>query len=357
MSSAYADLYLKALKEPAIKKDLIFIAKTRNRFISISIPLLTFFFIVLGVTFSFFALPFTLLSISLFSISKIWAWYLAHDYAHNCGFKSKRVNTALGELASTLNGLAFFSFDEYRNHHNRHHSEKVDLIGFDVQKFKTEHPLLYKTAAFLERLYIPIFYYLIKILSVREKIKTGVRIEKMRAIAALVLYFTGYALALLYCVKAIIAWQISSVFRIHVIRFVDCFQHSFSQVQPENERIIKNDRRFEIENTFSIPVARKHTYLNLLILNFGYHSAHHSFPTCPWYMLPTLETRIIQGIDAEADSSCLRERSLNFLDLLKLYHNHHLERIANDIEGSPYDLHGNFKIEKFTGAYTDKLLG
>jgi len=357
MSSAYADLYLKALKDPAIKKDLISISKTRNTFISIAIPILIVFFIGLGITFSFLTLPFALIGIFFFSVSKIWAWYLAHDYAHNSAFKSKRVNTVLGELASILNGLAFSSFDQYRNHHNRHHSEKVDLIGFNVQEFKARHPLFYNAAAILERLYIPTFYYLIKTLSILETIKTGMRIEKIRAIAALVLYFAGYTLAFLYFVKAIIAWQISSVFRIHVVRFVDCFQHSFSQVQPEHERTIKNDKRFEIENTFSIPVARKHTYLNLLILNFGYHSAHHSFPTCPWYKLPTLERRIIQGLDGDDDFSCLRESSLKFSDLLKLYHSHHLERISSDTEGSPYDSHGNFMIEKFTGAYTDKLLG
>ncbi|WP_295479384.1 fatty acid desaturase [uncultured Pseudomonas sp.] len=360
MSSAYADLYLNALKNPALRKDLIAIAKKRNKTLSVLMPLLTALLIVAGIYCSSASLVWLLIGIPLITMGKIWAWYLGHEYAHNCAFKSKKTNALLGEFVSFINGLSFSSFEEYQHLHNRHHADKVDLVGFDIRQFKSDHPRAYQVMEYLERIYVPGFYYLIKLYGIGATLKSGTRQEKGRAVIATLLYVSGYALGIVYCLPALIAWQIASLIRIHVVRFVDCFQHSFEQIQLDEPSANKSDKHFEILNTFSIPVARKHTYLNLLILNFGYHNAHHSFPTCPWYFLPELERRILQEMSSQV-SQChtayLRESALNFLDLLRLYRKHHLKRIASDKEGNPYDVDGNFKLEDFTGAYTDKLLG
>ena len=153
----------------------------------------------------------------------------------------------------------------------------------------------------------------------------------------------------------VLVWQASSFLRIHIVRFVDCFQHSFQQVYTEGEKLT-HGKHYEIQNTFSVPVARKFTFLNLIILNFGYHAAHHCFPTCPWYMLPHLEAAIIKQLRLYGVSDT-REESTPFFNFLTAYHRGRLSRIISTDEGQPYDADGQFTTHHFTGAYTDKLLG
>lgn len=145
--------------------------------------------------------------------------------------------------------------------------------------------------------------------------------------------------------------------RIHVIRFVDAFQHSYEQVGYGMD-MCKYTREYELENTFSLPVARKYTYLNLLTLNFGYHSAHHAVPSCPWYSLSKLDKLLLRNSDGdEVNVRHTREGKVDFIALLNMYHKYRTQRIISENEGSPYDEHGVFDIERFTGAFTDKLLG
>ena len=43
----------------------------------------------------------------------------------------------------------------------------------------------------------------------------------------------------------------------------------------------------------------RHPWLNLLVLNFGYHNAHHQRASVPWYRLPAYH-RSLYGEDSAA---------------------------------------------------------
>jgi fatty acid desaturase len=50
----------------------------------------------------------------------------------------------------------------------------------------------------------------------------------------------------------------------------------------------RGDRVYEQAHTFSNPLSLRHPWVNLFVLNFGYHNAHHAKPTTPWFRLPAL---------------------------------------------------------------------
>jgi fatty acid desaturase len=146
--------------------------------------------------------------------------------------------------------------------------------------------------------------------------------------------------------------------RVHCIRFVDAFQHSYVQVAADQATPTKG-RRYEQHHTFSFPVARRFRGLNLLILNFGYHNAHHALPSCPWYNLPALDSLIMSTDGSELDDGepAPPAHQVSFVELLRGYHRHRRYRITTTDEGQAYDDALQFSMARFTGAFTDNLLG
>jgi len=356
MSLLYADNYLRAIKDANVKTLLISIAKERKLLPSVMVLSVIATFTAWGIFLAYTQQIVAVLgAIILIALAKIWSWYLSHDCAHNSVFKSKKVNAVVGELLSFLNGLSFFSFEDYRKDHVRHHAEKIDIGGFDSGHFAVAQPRLFSAIIVAEKIYLPAFYYLIKLTNIYAVIFSGRRREVTRGIGSLCIYVVAFATFARFSLMLVLVWQASSFLRIHIVRFVDCFQHSFQQVYTEGEKLT-HGKHYEIQNTFSVPVARKFTFLNLIILNFGYHAAHHCFPTCPWYMLPHLEAAIIKQLRLYGVSDT-REESTPFFNFLTAYHRGRLSRIISTDEGQPYDADGQFTTHHFTGAYTDKLLG
>ena len=356
MSLLYADNYLRAIKDVNVKSLLISIAKERKLLPSMLVLGAIVIFTAAGIFLACTQQMIAMLSaLFLITLAKIWSWYLSHDCAHNAAFRSKKSNTLVGECLSFLNGLSFFSFEAYRKDHVRHHAERIDIGGFDSGSFAVAYPRLFGAIAFSERMYLPAFYYVIKIINIHNAIFSGSRREAARAAGSICIYSVAVVTFARSSLMLMLVWQASSFIRIHVVRFVDCFQHSFQQVYPDGEKL-SHGKLYEIQNTFSVPIARKFTFLNLAILNFGYHTAHHCFPTCPWYMLPRLEKAIMEQFRryGVADG---REESATFFNFLAAYHRGRLSRLVSNDEGHPYDANGKFSIHNFTGAYTDKLLG
>lgn len=356
MSLLYAEHYLRAIKDVNAKNLLISIAKERKLLPSVAVLSAIVILTASGI---FLACSEQIIAVSgailLIALAKIWSWYLSHDCAHNAVFRSKKSNSIVGECLSFLNGLSFFSFEAYRKDHVRHHAERIDIGGFDSISFSIAYPKLFRVIAFAETIYLPAFYYLIKIINIYHVIFSGSRRDATRGVGSLCIYAVAYVTFARSSLMLVLVWQASSFIRIHVVRFVDCFQHSFQQVYVDGEKLT-HGKLYEIQNTFSVPVARKFTFLNLIILNFGYHTAHHCFPTCPWYMLPKLESAIIEQLRLYGVSDA-REESITFFNFLDAYHRGRLSRVVSTDEGQPYDADGKFSTHQFTGAYTDKLLG
>ena len=64
----------------------------------------------------------------------------------------------------------------------------------------------------------------------------------------------------------------------------------------------RRDLRYEYENTYSNLLSERWRWLNLLVLNFPYHNAHHVRPGVPWYRLPALH----RSLYGEKDRQVIR---------------------------------------------------
>jgi fatty acid desaturase len=110
-----------------------------------------------------------------------------------------------------------------------------------------------------------------------------------------------------------------------VLRFLDAFQHTYDvfatrslEPAPVDPR---RDRRYEYEHTYSNLISERWGWLNLLVLNFPYHNAHHVRPGEPWYRLPALHRELY----AQADRQVITCR-----ELLASFHRHRVARVLAD---------------------------
>lgn len=296
-------------------------------------------------------------AVAVLSQSMVWSWYLAHDCAHRLVSKRDEINLAMGEFLGLITGMAYTPFSTYRAEHFRHHADKIDLLGADLQAIVGQWPRsIVWLLSGLEKLYIPVFFYVIKWRMIRDLAVVGTARERLRLGFCLVLYLTLFLYLLSASAAALAGLLLASFVRIHLTRFVDAFQHTYDQIDPDSPLEHVRSRAYELNNTFSLPLARKHAWMNLLILNFGYHNAHHSVPSCPWYALPKLDC-ILASAETSAGQPVGRESAVTFRDLVTAYHVHRVHRIFDLHEGDAYDDQGVFSLRNFTGAYTDKLLG
>jgi fatty acid desaturase len=72
----------------------------------------------------------------------------------------------------------------------------------------------------------------------------------------------------------------------------------------------RRDLRYEYENTYSNLIAERWGWMNLLVLNFPYHNAHHVRPGAPWYRLP----RLHRSLYGENDRQVITCRELLLMD-------------------------------------------
>jgi fatty acid desaturase len=130
-----------------------------------------------------------------------------------------------------------------------------------------------------------------------------------------------------------------------VLRFADCFQHTYDSYPILGDAPIPDDkvrdRAYEQANTYSNVVALDSFWLNLLWLNFGYHNAHHERPTVPWHRLPAYH-REIYG-DSYAQVVPVRI-------LLKAFHDHRVTRVLSDDYGKVLEPSAPRRADGFVGA-------
>ena len=95
---------------------------------------------------------------------------------------------------------------------------------------------------------------------------------------------------------ALALYALAYLLFVHLLRFADCFQHTYDAYPIRGDTPIPNDkvrdRAYEQANTFSNVVGLDNFWLNLLWLNFGYHNAHHERASAPWYRLPALNAEL-----------------------------------------------------------------
>lgn len=254
------------------------------------------------------------------------AAYLVHECAHNTLFANNRHNALLGELLDWLTGASYTPYEAIRHKHFRHHVDRADVVAFDYRKKLQSYPVAVKIIRILEWLYIPavqlMMHALVIVLPFTMKNRRKNRKRVMLVLFLRILYFG----ALIYLApRAALLYPVAYMLFLNVMRFMDTHQHTYEIFEtldrergPEARRF---DAEYELHNTFSNLLSVRHPWLNLLVLNFGYHNAHHARPTTPWYRLPALHAQLY-GDDAT--------QILPFRNLLHAFHHYRVRRALNE---------------------------
>ncbi len=100
----------------------------------------------------------------------------------------------------------------------------------------------------------------------------------------------------MFAPRILILYPIAYMLMLHVLRFMDAFQHTYALFEtlesPPGPEAKQFDAQFEHSHTYTNVHSTKYPWLNLFTLNFGYHNAHHEKPTQPWYRLPALNQEL-----------------------------------------------------------------
>ena len=276
--------------------------------------------------------------------SMLWAAYLIHEAAHQALFVGPLLNRIAGEAASFIAGSSYASFERIRKLHIRHHVDRADLCCFDYRAFIARHPALCRVFQALEWAYIPATEVLMHLQVIwRPVFVSSQRAYLPRAMGMLIIRLALLGLIGLWSVKALLLYCVAYALLLHALNFFDCFHHSFENFTVVGDEPIpgnNRDRNYEQANTYSNLVSQRHPWLNLVILNFAYHNAHHHRASLPWYRLPTLHRQLF-GDEAR--------NVLSMRSLLANWHRYRVVRVTASEYGAPES--GTDPTAGFIGAH------
>jgi len=254
----------------------------------------------------------------------IIAAYMIHECGHNMVFNHSRHNAILGRAMSWLCGAAYGTYEDMRYKHFRHHVDNDDVVWFDYDQFFAAHPVLTRVVRFLEWFYIPAHDLLMHgVMVFTSFVIPQRRDQRVRNVLVIAIRGGVFLALLVFAPKVALLYALAYLIMMHVLRFMDSVQHDypfnttlFDYVKPPH----KGDAQWEQVHTFSNPLSLRFPRLNWLVLNFGYHNAHHADMNLPFYRLPALHAELT-GNDTK--------RIIPFSSQLKLYHRNRVQRIYN----------------------------
>lgn len=227
----------------------------------------------------------------------IIAAYLIHDCAHNTLFASNKNNARLGNVLLWITGACYGTYEGIRHKHFRHHVDRADVVAFNFRRRLLLYPLLLKCLQALEFIFIPALDILMHwMVPLMPFVLPGRRQQRLRVIIILVIRGAIFTALAMYAPRILILYPIAYMLMLHVLRFMDAFQHTYDLFetleQEPGPEAKKFDAQFEYSHTFTNVHSQQYPWLNLFTLNFGYHNAHHEKPTQPWYRLPALNREL-----------------------------------------------------------------
>ena len=229
----------------------------------------------------------------LLTHSLVYSAYLAHEFMHGTIFAGRRWNSFWGTVMLWLNGGCYGGFDTLTVQHMAHHVNRVDFSGFDLAETiqALPKPLCWSLLG-LEGLYFPSISFW---LQWRGVLKTGRQPEQwLRVVLTLIIRGTLFGIMAWLSPKALLLYFVAYIGMINLLRWMDAFQHTY-EVFPMGATVPARSRDHEQANTFSTLISSRYQWLNLLMLNFGYHNAHHEMMQCPWHSLPELDRFLYTG--------------------------------------------------------------
>jgi fatty acid desaturase len=284
------------------------------------------------------------LGVLLCAQAMVLAAYLVHEAAHQTLFALPRANRRAGEAMSFIAGSSYASFERIRHLHIRHHVDRADLVCFDFKALMRRHPALRRALEALEWAYIPATEILMHLQVVWRPFFVRSQRRHLPRVAGQLVLRGGLLLLLgLLSPRALILYALAVLLELHVLNFFDAFHHTFDQfvVAPDDPLSMDGrDRTYEQANTYSNLISLGHPWLNLLILNFGYHNAHHHRPSAPWWRLP----RLHQDLYGEAPAAVMP-----LSELLSTWHRNRVRRVSGEEYGARGS--GRCRADSFVGAH------
>ena len=285
--------------------------------------------------------------LALLVLTLTWSAYYIHEFAHHAIFKSPTANERWGMLMRWINGSCYASFADLRRKHMRHHIERADVLTFDVRGFLLQSPAwLRATVLALEWAYIPAVEFLMRgfviALPFRDPSKAAAR---GRIVGVAILRLGAFALLAWWSLKALALYALGYLIFVTLLRFADCFQHTYDSYPILGDQPIPNDklrdRAYEQANTYTNVVGLNNPILNLVWLNFGYHNAHHERPTVPWHQLPAFHRSCYGQVN---------EQVVTMPELLRAFHRHRLRRVLSGDYGAVLPRGTPHRADGFVGA-------
>ena len=274
--------------------------------------------------------------------------YLLHELAHWSIFKSPKVNERWANAMAWINGSCYSTFKEIRDKHIHHHVDRADVLTFNVQHLMRDMPSSARSLIkALEWAYIPaleiLMHFLVIILPF---VKPEFHHKRLRLITIIAIRSTLLSIMAWVSIKAWLLYLLAYCLMITALRFADAFQHTYdvfleSEIAESGGKVndgkLRN-RAYEQANTFSNLVSIKFPWLNLLLLNFASHNAHHEAPLVPWFGLPALHKKMY--------GSNVNLPVIPMSSLLIAYHRHRVTRLQSD----NYGMISNETANAFIGA-------
>ena len=283
----------------------------------------------------------------LVTLTLIWSAYFIHEYAHQAIFKTADANARWGTLMTWINGSCYAKFADLRRKHMRHHVERADVITFHVQHFLINGPAWFRRLVLaLEWAYFPAVEFIMRSYVIALPfIRPTAEKSRMRIVVIFAVRATAFVALGWYSLSALALYALAYLLFVTVLRFADCFQHTYDAYPILDDTPIPNDkvrdRAYEQANTFSNVVGIDNKWLNLVWLNFGYHNAHHERPTMPWYRLPAFHRTLYDASNSQVIPMRL---------LLKSFHIHRVSRVLAVDYGAVLPPEAPGRADGFLGA-------
>ena len=250
--------------------------------------------------------------------------YLIHECGHNMVFSRHRDNATLGRVMSWACGAAYGSYEDMRYKHFRHHVDNGDVVWFAYDEFFERHPITTKIVRALEWLYIPAHDLMMHgIMVFTSFVIPERRDQRLRNVVVILIRGGLFTAVAILVPKVALLYVVSYLIMMHILRFMDSVQHDYpysTTLFDTSRAPHKGDSEWEQEHTFSNTLSLRFPRLNWLVLNFGYHNAHHADMNLPFYRLPELHAEISGNDTANV---------IPFVAQLKLYHRNRVSRVYN----------------------------
>jgi fatty acid desaturase len=287
-----------------------------------------------------------LAGILLTAHTMVIAAYLVHECGHMTLFRSKKVNEHVAEFLLWLLGAVYASFDRIRHMHIRHHRDRADVACFDYQAFLNQRPAwVRQLVVALEWAYIPAIELIMHAQVMIRPFTEKAHAEERWRIIIMFLTRSGLFL-LLFSLSpwSLLGYIVAYMIFLQVLFLADAFAHTYeAYIVEDKDEIVPDggrDKAYDVEHTYSNLISTRWPVLNLLNLNFGYHTAHHARAGTPWYRLPELHQELY-GDD--------HPQVLPYAELFRTIHRNRTRRIFVHDYGDVGQ--GEGRADGFVGAH------